>query len=77
MIDPNDPVAVLNALRDVRRNLIFGQAATEVEYRAPNGVSRRIRYAPADLAVVTREIERLQNLGTASRTQVVRSTKGW
>ena len=80
----NDPCAAARMLRDAYYRLVSGTAEMEVEYRANDGVTRRLVYARADRDALRREMERFEALCAAesgiaaprmSRTQVIRSTK--
>lgn len=51
-----DPCGRAKALRRIRDRLITGQQEFEIEYRANEGVGRRLRYSQADMSRLDAEI---------------------
>ena len=66
-IDPADPCAAANALRDVYYKLIAGQAAMIVSFKGgPTGVERSVTYHKADSAALVAELRRFEDLCAAT-----------
>lgn len=64
--DVNDPCAMLAALRPVYYALLTGESVQEIEFRAGNGTTRRVRYSAVDLVALRTEIAQLEAKCAAS-----------
>lgn len=51
-----DPCGRLAALREIRDQIMTGQAVSEAEFEQGNGTRRRVRYTTANLEMLNREI---------------------
>lgn len=51
-----DPCGRLAALREVRDQLMTGQAIAEAEFEQGNGTRRRMKYSAANMDMLNREI---------------------
>lgn len=76
MSDTFDPCAMLNTLRPAYYALLGGTQTQEVEFRAGNGTSRRVKYTSANLPALRAEVARLENQcaavsGTTRRRHVI------
>ncbi len=61
-IDPKDPCGAHEALSAVYYNLISGQAAQIVAFKAgPNAVERQVTYHKADIAALRSAIKSFEN----------------
>ncbi len=60
MSDTFDPCAMLNTLRPAYYALLGGTQTQEVEFRAGNGTTRRVKYSAANLPALRSEIARLE-----------------
>lgn len=66
MSDTFDPCAILATLRPAYYALLGGTQTQEVEFRAGNGTSRRVKYTAANLPALRAEIARLETQCAAS-----------
>ncbi len=55
-----DPCVEAQKLRDVRTRVAAGQQVVEAEFQGGDAVQRRVRYSPANLALLNAEINRLE-----------------
>lgn len=81
-IDENDPCAAVTILRSVYTNLVAGQAAARISFRAgPNGVQREQEFHPANpdrLLMLIREYEAKCQAANGGRpTRFAMRAGGW
>ncbi len=51
-----DPCGRLLSLREIRDQIMTGQAVSEAEFEQGNGTRRRVKYSAANLDLLNREI---------------------